>query len=235
MKRLILILALACNSQAAITLIAHTIVSGASTSTSNPAIVTTGANFLIIHLSWAANAITISDSKMNSWTALTQSPANNGASRLFYAENATVGTGHTFTFTGTNVFASMDIAAYAGVKLSSSFEQECNNTGNIAATNINACSIGSITPSVVNMLIVTGFHVEVDLGPYTIDTGFTITDQAALVGGVSYGSALAYLIETSIVNVNPNWAGSGTPGRLASTTASFLPSTLSTVRHLVLQ
>jgi hypothetical protein len=66
---------------------------------------TSGANLLILSVSWytinTANPSTISDSKGNTWTALTRrnSPSGHFAHRLWYATNPTVGTGHTFTVT----------------------------------------------------------------------------------------------------------------------------------------
>ena len=94
--------------------IASVEVAGSGNITSG-AIDTTGANFIIISLTeLSSGGYTISDSKGNTWhplTARVQGPDQ----RFFYAYNANVGTGHTFTGTGGG-FGWIGVEAFSGAE-----------------------------------------------------------------------------------------------------------------------
>jgi hypothetical protein len=53
--------------------------------------------------------------------------------RLYYAANPTVGSGHTFSYTGASNFSSIFVAAFSGVATSSPFDKE--NGATSSATN----------------------------------------------------------------------------------------------------
>jgi YD repeat-containing protein len=82
-------------------LIASAAALGSSNSVTTAAINTTGANFLVIALSYSTGATpTLSDNKGNTWTPLTTSAVTGTVTeRLYYASNAVVGSGHTFSNT----------------------------------------------------------------------------------------------------------------------------------------
>ncbi len=86
-------------------IIAHVLLPGGVNGgdTTGTPIDTTGANLLIFGVSYLdGSAPTISDSKSNTWTALTATlPSTSGDIRIYYAKNPTVGAGHTFSATGT--------------------------------------------------------------------------------------------------------------------------------------
>lgn len=174
------------------------------------AIDTTGANFLVVGVGQTATNGVLTDSKGNTWVELV-SPAVSGLTgTLWYAENAIVGTGHTFSISGSGNFPSMEIAAFSGVATSSSLDQQNGNagTGNPIAT-------GSVTPTTNDQLVVTA--VGGFCSSLSIDGGFTISDSVDIAGGAHYGSGLAYLIQTTAAAANPSWTGVGGAGTKIAT------------------
>lgn len=179
---------------------------------------TTGANFIVIAFVRNATGGTISDSKGNTWTALTdrQGGFADRFTRLFYAENAIVGTGHTFTCTGSSNFPAMYIAAYSGMASSSSFDAETGNGIDFT----NSIQPGSITPANTGELLVFGFSQEDTTAP-TINQSFTFVLNNP--GGGAFGhtaGGLAHIIETSIVAKNPTLTSSGAT-RMSCAMAAF--------------
>ena len=83
------------------------------------AIDTTGANLIVVMASYyrTVPASDFTDSKGNTWTALTERILPDIAARIFYCVNPTVGTGHTFSFAdgGTAFYSSFGVRAYWGV------------------------------------------------------------------------------------------------------------------------
>lgn len=177
---------------------------GAATDPTTSAIDTTGANLIIISVSqYAGSAIgSLSDNKSNTWTGLTAQAGNatggnqNQYCRLFYCYAPTVGAGHTFKWTGTNVFGTICVAAFSG-SASSPFDQQNGAFGNVP---------GSVTPSVDSELVVSAVSFG---SPATelVDSSLTITDKINYVSGGAEGGALAYIIQTTAGAVNPTWSG----------------------------
>jgi hypothetical protein len=180
-------------------------------SVTTPAINTTGATLLVVMVSSATTSPTLSDSKSNSWNALNIATSAGGQKgQLYYASSPTVGAGHTFTAAGVNTFPAVAVLAFSNVKLVSPFDQQ--NTSNTSQP-------GSITPSQSNEVIVTGLHVSNLSVPPSIDSGFSVPVYSLHAGGVSYGVAISYLVQTSAAAINPTWnAGADT---YATTIASF--------------
>ena len=189
----------------AYTLIAHGNVAGANSGTTS-ALDTTGADFLVIHLqqSKTASEATISDSKGNTWNQLTLQSCASGdvMSRLYYAKNVTVGSGHTFSFSGTSVFGSIEVQAWSGSHLTAPFDVENGAVDGSPASR----STGSVTPSQDNSLLVAGLASGGgDNSGTTIDLGFTVSDVSVYSAGVNFGGAIAYLVETISAAKNPTW------------------------------
>src|SRR5712664_2759015 len=151
-----------------IALVAHTNVGGVSTTTTS-AIDTTGSSFLILSIAYQNTATepTISDSKSNTWTGLTvQDNLTDIKGRLFYVANPTVGSSHTFTFTGTNVFCGMCVASFSGTELSTVYDSHENGNVTAAATSLTS---GSVTPSRNSCLLVTAFGLSGDITGLSIN------------------------------------------------------------------
>ena len=118
----------------AIGVVASTGKAGTQNGVTSNAIDTTGANLIVLAVSYYGGlgntliAGEVSDSKGNTWTALTNRGSNNaGNVRLFYCSNPTVGSGHTFTASdsgGGGTYPSLFAIALSGAKTSSPFDLE---------------------------------------------------------------------------------------------------------------
>ncbi len=182
-----------------------------------------GANFLVIAITYLDSSsvhpfITtdFSDSKSNTWTALTNQisqglPDAFIAIRFFYCKNPTVGSGHTFTLTyasGSSPFyPTISILAYSGVDTTSPFDQENGIfVFNNAATSIQP---GSITPSSNNYLVVSAVSLKESSADYSINSGLTIREANPLSSGKAFGQAIADLVQGTAAAINPTWTASG--------------------------
>ncbi len=199
-----------------IALVDHTFALGGGASS---AINTTGATLLIAGTSLFSGSPSMADSKSNSgWTPLTSYSTGVYVSTLLYVANPTVGSGHTFTLSGS--FPALWVAAFSGVTLSSPFDVENGSTGTVAI------QTGSVTPSQNNELVITVLTVATTTGAAAIDNGFTILDGAASDGGSYVGGALAYKVQTTAAAVNPTWSYPGITGdtRMTAGIATFKAS-----------
>lgn len=165
---------------------------------------TSGANFLIILISsQQGTSYTISDSKSNTWRALTlKATAGTQQARLYYATTTTkIGASHTFTITGSNVYATIYVQAFSNVSQSSTFDKENGASG--TGTSIQP---GSVTPANNNALIISGLSFNQSSTMQAINSGFTRTSWKNFGSGNNYGGAMAYLIQTTAAAVNPTWS-----------------------------
>jgi len=206
----------------AIALVAHG-VQGSTDSNgfTSSSIDTTGSNFLVVCLaSQVFGTGTISDSNSNTWTALTNQIGSfaDRWCRVFYSENPTVGSGHTFTVTGTNIFPTIAYASFSGVATSSSFDVE-NGPGSTGYGT--STDTGTVTPSSTNELIVAGLNYD-DNSVSTVDSGFTTIDTISRSGFGFSGIHFAYIVETSIVAKDPTFSWSNND-RAVAAIASFKP------------
>jgi hypothetical protein len=181
---------------------------------------TTGANFLVLNVGFLSSAapITVSDSKGNTWSSLTaQSTGTNASVQVFYAANATVGTGHNFTISAIGSFSTACVAAFSNVKTSSPLDQQ-SGAGNASASTIQA---GSVAPTENNELIITSVVSHLAGEPFTIDSSFAIAAQQDDISSCCFPSGLAYIIQTSAGAANPTWTLTGSAGQTAAQIATF--------------
>jgi hypothetical protein len=184
---------------------------------------TTGANFIVITASWypgSTSSGTLSDSNGNTWTALTARSSNTlNKSQIFYCYSPIVGSGHTFTYSGTGIFPSIIVAAWNNIA-SSPFDQENGAASTIAQ---GTWASGSITPSQGNTVVIAALGFENNSGgSVTLDGGFTIIETNAYNSGNSEGSSLAYLILSSASAQNPTWdLGNPSVAAITAEIASF--------------
>ena len=161
---------------------------------------------------------TISDSKGNTWTQLTARIGTgfNGAGRIWYAENPTVGSSHTFTANASGTcYPSLAASAWSGTETSSVFDQE-----NSAINDSSPASPGSITPSENDELVFAACANGISTSVPSINSGFTIVQAVGYDNNVALGVGAAYIIQTSASAVNPAWSiASGSIG--ATFIASF--------------
>ena len=202
----------------AYSLVAQTKASGANTFTTS-AIDTTGANLLVIFVSrYSVTSATLSDSKGNSWTKLSNASGTNIVGSFFYCTNPTVGSGHTFTLTGTSIYAVIAVQAWSGANTVAPFDAEnigTPGTGTSIAT-------GSVSPSVNDELVVAGLTTN-STDTFGINSSFTISGQEPFTLNVNFGGAMAYLVQTTKGAVNPTWSWTNS-ANAAAAIACFKPS-----------
>lgn len=206
------------------TIIAHAGAAGTSNSATTASIDTTGANLLVVSACWypgvTADAV-ITDSKGNTWTALTRRGTvgvSLTANRLFYCYGGTVGTGHTFTTTATGGYHSIQVIALSGMAASPLDQQNGGQDGGTWTTR----QPGSITPSQDNTVVIAALTFEANSGgTISINDSFTIADTVAYGTGTNDGGSLAYKILTVASSQNPTWTSSSSSGDAALSIASF--------------
>ena len=177
---------------------------------------TTGANLIVAMTSWyhASPEGTLTDSKSNTWTQLTNSSGgSNSNARIYYCYNPTVGSGHSFSYNGANTYPALCIQAWSGA-VASPFDQQ-----NGALATASTIQAGSITPTANNELIVAGIAAGTGFTAPTINSGLTVSDTG-LGGGSAFGNSMAYLVQSTAAAINPTWTvGSSTD--LNAVIASF--------------
>lgn len=156
---------------------------------------TTGAGLIIVGVIsyYGINATqpTVSDNKGNTWTALTayQNAPNTRRMRFYYCVSPIVGSGHNFTVSGTDTYSSPTVFAFSDPGI---FDTQNGNSGNGTPA-----SMGSVTPSQDNCLIVAGLYSSLNIQPSAaVDSGFTeITSPV--------NALFAYKIQTTAAAENP--------------------------------
>ncbi len=166
------------------------------------AVDTTGADLLIINVGYyfPLGPVTVSDSKGNSWSALTAYGFSGGATNLFWSKPTSVGAGHTFSSNVSTTFPSIEVMAFSGSH-ATPLDQA---TG--AFDSVHTLQPGTITPTQDNELVITGLgHENNSAGAVSVDGGFTGLIKQAYGSGTNEGSGMAYLIQTTAAAANPTW------------------------------
>lgn len=208
--------------------LAHAHAGGANGGTTG-SIDTTGADLFVLTACWftgTTSDVTISDSKGNPiWLPLGKYLSADHALALgvFYCPQPTVGSGHTFTASGTSSFVSFDITAWSGSALSP-FDNIAGTAG-AGSNSATSLSTGSLTPSQDNSLIVSAMGSSATTGSFSVNSGLTISDQQLSVGGAREGSAQAYLIQGAAAAINPQWSQNN--AYLVVAVAAFMPAVVS--------
>jgi len=205
-------------------LISHTIATVDGTATGDSSSIdTTGANLFIYSLAWFSGTPTITDSKGNSApTGLTQRACSTDGvrfTRLYYETSPSVGSGHVFHIACSNAgYCVLCVAAFQKSSGTPTFDVQngFDQTGGSSST----AQPGSVTPAGDNELIVTGICTNGNR-PFTIDSGFSISDQGETPTATLAAGGLAYLIQTTGGAVNPTWQAAGTFGVYPCTIAAF--------------
>lgn len=172
---------------------------GVDGGTASSALNTTGADLIVIAVSYygmvtAPTTGAIGDSRSESWTALTNYQAASAGMRLFYAQNATGGSGHTFTVSLTGGYPGFCVAAFSGTHTSSVFDAQ--NGSNVAITGGSQLDTGSVTPAANNELVIAGYS-SISTGTAASASNMTMLDEIGLDNGVSFAAAVSYEIQTT--------------------------------------
>lgn len=195
---------------------------GTPNSVTSDAVDSSGCEFLIVSVSWypavTANP-TFSDSKGNSWTALTSVGGGTGVAHrhwVCYAPTS-VGTGHTFTLSGTDTYAGLQAMGFAGAAVS-----PVNGANTNSGTTVSTLTTGSVTPSVNECLLVASVgHGDNASGARSINSSFTIGATNNFSGGNGYGGSIAYLIQTTSAAANPTWDITGAATEVRAALSAF--------------
>ncbi len=124
--------------------------SGAVSSITTSGITTTTGNLIVVAVFADTNKIgTVTDNKSNTWsTAIAQFGSATYAA-LFYAENCTCGSSHTFTFTPTSSeFVSMFVLEVSGAATSSVLGSTSTSTTNTATHSSGSISANGTVPEI---------------------------------------------------------------------------------------
>jgi hypothetical protein len=177
-------------------------VTGSAGTFTTAAIDTTGADLITISGGYFTTPV-VSDSKSNTWLSTNEETGSgNPKSRIYYAYNAIVGTGHTFTITQGSFIGTIVVQAYSG-SLTSGDPLDNQSEGNAVGRQIN---LPDVTPSVNDCLIATTYCNDfVDAAGLTVDGGFTIRGSGSHIGGTAFGVGFADLIQTTAAAVGPTW------------------------------
>jgi PASTA domain len=188
------------------------------------AIDTTGATAFIVGISsYQSNAVTLSDSKGNTWTGLTNRTVSNASHRFFYVNGPpTVGTGHTFTVSGTTIYPTVFVLAFSGGIVAGDGE-----AGATSSSSSGPLASGPMTPGHNGALVVTGACVHLGT-TFIAPVGFTsLTESHG--AGTSMGAGIGYLEQTTAASVNPSWDWT-TAGSSVVAVAAFTTSAAASVR-----
>jgi hypothetical protein len=164
------------------------------------AIDTTGASLLVASTPNAFGPAGFSDNKSNTWLPLTVHVAGIGYHGFFYCLTPIVGTGHTFTPTGT--YASCIVYAFAGV---AAYESESGNGINGDTPPV---ASGPVTPTANGALIITGLAANTLATDSVSPAGFTQT-TIPNGAGVNLQNSAAYLVQAVAATINPTWSWTG--------------------------
>lgn len=166
-------------------------------STSVYPIDTTGADLLVLFS--AATAIpgvrVVSDSYNNTWI-YEESGGNTVA--FYYCRGGVVGPNHTFTITGGS-YPAVAVTAFSG----SATNPADQVAFNAAATG----SVGPITPSVANALVITGESTNGTIA--APPAGFTMLAYSAVAS--NFGAGLAYQVQAVPIAVTAAWSTDTAP------------------------
>jgi hypothetical protein len=197
-------------------LIASTSFQGASTPSS--AINTTGANLIVLVVARAGSSAP-TDSKSNTWASAMSSPGPVGQTvDLYYCFTPTVGSGHTFQCADT--FSAGAVLAFSNA-LASPLDQTLIDS---AERTPPTAAGSSLTPTQNNEIVIAAFGGYPADGTIGINGGFSTPVAVPGTGGLSYGCAISYLIQTTAASANPTWTDAGGSGDIRILMASFKAS-----------
>lgn len=188
-------------------LVAHVAAGTSATGGTTGTIVTTGANHIVVNVAYfpGQTGLAVTDSNSNTYTPRQAKIVGDSGNRLFDCHDPIVGPGHTFTVSGTNVYASIQVAAFSGI---TTFDQENIDGGmGTAVGGWATLSTGSnLTPSQATTLVVTGLASGGTFSGATINDGFTVTDSTAYLAANYIGGSLAYKFLSAATPTSPTWA-----------------------------
>lgn len=176
---------------------------------------TTGCTLLVVSLVYQkVGGSNLTDSKGNTWTALTsyEGPSSCGA-QIYYCDNPTVGTGHTFSTT--SKLGGLTVFGITG-EASSAYDVE---NGQFENTGLSSFGPGNVTPSNNGSILITSVYQQSAGGSATLPTGYTGYTWAV---GTAFPGGAGYKIQGTATTENPTWTISSSADAVANV-AVFKP------------
>ncbi|MBV9214826.1 MAG: hypothetical protein JO053_01510 [Acidobacteria bacterium] len=189
-----------------IALVAHTGAgSGNGNDVTTSGIDTTGGGSLIVE-AWAkllAGSGSNGDNQGNTYSNVASFVGNSPGAQMAYKKGGTVGSGHTFNFSGgSGGYPAICGAAFSGAKTTGGADDHNEHT-QASGTTIQA---GSVTPLVDGSVVIIFVGTSGTAVANSIDSGFTLLDSIAGDNTYKFGGHMFYKIlgsGTAGVAVNP--------------------------------
>ena len=204
-------------------LVAHTLsenIGSSPSSITSSAINTSTSTLLIVSgYNFSNVAMTVTDSKSNSWVSLPQFGASGAAGGVivFYCASPVVGAGHTFTITG-GTYVGVAVAAFSGITVTRAVgvgpmlvaAASTGTIGNVntASTTIQTVPLSGPAGSLLYSSIVIGNGVQT----LSVNSGFTIIDQAT--GSMELSHAWVQAADSG--DYSPTWSSSDSTNKCSS-------------------
>lgn len=199
---------------------------GGSTTAVSAGADTSGATLLVVGCAQyfgggTSGNVAASDSKGNSYTALTPKPSDSAVSRvaLFYVNSSTptVGASHTFTCSGTETYPIVVYWAFSGT-VANPFQQEIADQGGGTDQDSN----GGFTPPMPGSVVVSLVGIEGGaVGSLAVTAPLTSSFLKGTGGDGATSGGGAYVIQTTPILANPTFTWTTARTDVAITTASF--------------
>ncbi len=195
---------------------------GTGSNVTSSGIDTTGAKCIFVAVArFGSRTTEFTDSNSNTWTACTDYGNNFQAEVLIlYCRNPTVGSGHTFTGghgLGSSAYSSFCVLAMSDELATTPLDQQNGARAGSGTT----LSTGSVTPTQDNELVIAALSMQTASLTASIDSGYTLEVQEAAQSGNSFGSAIAWKLQTTAAATNPQWTITGSTNTLAASIATF--------------
>ncbi len=193
-----LALLFAAPSYGAITVVNNFVCSGGINGTTSVAVNSTGANAAaaIVIYSTGSTITAVNSSIGGAMTGRTLQAGTFVTVREYDIKNITGAAGHTFTVSGTNIFAQICPITMQSTDTSTLFDQE-NGWTNVLGNNIHAT--GNVTPGSAGEILIAGIGFSGSVSAVTCNNGFSTAVFSNYSPGAYYGGAACYKIQTSIV------------------------------------
>lgn len=188
-------------------------------SVTSSAIDTTGASLLFFCTATSGTTNNaFSDSKSNSWTALTAQAAGFGAAvaiRGFYAVNPIVGPNHTFALASVaSSFPTLIGVGASGTAVSAPLDTQ-NGVSNATFPSVaTSQAVGSITPSAITNLMATCVTFNNAVTGISIDSSYAIKDSLTNDGNHFAMSMAIKLSPSGAQNPTFSWTTADSPGAI---------------------
>lgn len=197
------------------------VVAGSSnqTSVTSGAIDTTGASLLVFCTATSGTTNNaFSDSKGNTWTALTAQAAGLGAAtaiRGFYAINPIVGTGHTFSLASVaSSFPTLIGLGASGTAVTSPLDTQNGVSNTTFPSTDTTQAVGSITPSAITNIMTACITFNNSVTSVSVNSSYSITDTITNDGN-HFAMSMAYKLSPSgAQNPTFSWTTADSPGAI---------------------